>query len=288
MEKRFVLRGFGVGALGGLLAFVFARLMTEPVIQNAIDYENGRDAVMDTLRRAAGLAPDPADPDIYSRSIQQSIGIGVGLILFGLAMGGIFAVIYALAYKRYGTAVRPRTLAVLVAGAAFLGLYLVPYLKYPANPPSIGHPDTIGTRGLLYVVMVAISVILLVTAVVTASRLTPRFGAWNATLLSAGGFVVVVAIVMAILPTVGSLHSNIVQFGHFDTETPQPLRNARGVIVYPGFPADTLFKFRLYSILNQLIMWGTIGLAFGPLAERMLAKSPADAKSAALSPTYTS
>jgi hypothetical protein len=40
--------------------------------------------------------------------------------------------------------------------------------------------------------------------------------------------------------------------------------------VYPGFPADVLFRFRLYSVGAQLLMWATIGLVFGPLAARLL------------------
>jgi len=42
MVRALVLRGAGVGALAGLLAFVFARIFAEPVIQAAIDYEGGR------------------------------------------------------------------------------------------------------------------------------------------------------------------------------------------------------------------------------------------------------
>ena len=40
----------------------------------------------------------------------------------------------------------------------------------------------------------------------------------------------------------------------------------------PGvsFPADVLASFRMYSVLAQMILWVTIGLAFAPLAERLL------------------
>lgn len=43
MEGRIIVRGVLVGALGGLLAFIFARIFAEPVIGRAIDYESGRD-----------------------------------------------------------------------------------------------------------------------------------------------------------------------------------------------------------------------------------------------------
>lgn len=290
MERRFILRGLGAGAFAGLLAFVFARIMAEPFIQQSIDYESGRDAVQDGLRKAAHMMAMPAGPDIFSRGLQRNVGIGVGLILFGAAMGGVFAVAWIIVQRRAGDRVRPRVVAALLAGAGFLAVYLVPFLKYPANPPAIGHPETIRDRGFLYLAMVAISVVSLVVAAIAARRLSGRFGAWNGTLLAGLGFIAWIAIVMAILPSLGDLHANVVAYGHYATETPQPLRDAHGHILYPGFPADTLFKFRLYSVINQMILWGTIGLAFGPLAERVLAgaaQRSGDDAGHALAPTAT-
>jgi hypothetical protein len=287
MEKRLVLRGFAAGGLTGLLAFIFAQIMAEPVIQTAINYESARDAVNDMLRKAAGLAPAPPGPDIYSRGIQRSVGIATGLILFGVAMGGLCAVAFVIAHRRTKGRIRPRLLALLLTGGGFLGIYLVPYLKYTANPPSIGHPARIQARGFLYLGMVAISVASLLGAVILARRLEKRLGMWNATLAAGLAFVVWIAIVMAILPPLGHLHSNLVNFGNFATETPQPLKNARGVIVFPAFPADVLFKFRLYSVINQLILWGGTGLGFGALAERVLATGPGRASAPSFASTNT-
>lgn len=279
MEKRFILRGFGAGALAGLLAFVFARIMAEPFIQQAIDYESGRDEAQDALLRAAGAPIEAAHAEVFSRGIQADIGIGVGLILFGVAMGGLFAVAFILAQRLTKSTLRPRVLALILAGAAFLGVYLVPFLKYPANPPAIGHEETIGDRTTLYLTMVVLSVGFLVAAVVAARKLVPRMGGWNATLVAGAGYVAVMALVMAILPPLGHLHANVVEFGRQVTETPQPLLDPDGKIVYPGFPADALFKFRLYSVISQTILWGTLGLAFGWLAERLLAPQPASSRS---------
>jgi hypothetical protein len=269
MEKRIVLRGALAGAVAGLLAFLFARIFAEPQIQRAIDYESGRDAAQGALDKAAGL-PVASYPEIFSRAVQANVGIGVGMVLYGLAMGLLFAVVYAVCLGRVG-AVRPRTLALLVAGGGFLGMYLVPFLKYPANPPSVGHPDTIGPRAGLYLVLLVCSLAFLGGAVWLGRRLAPRFGTWNATLLAAGAFVVAIGVVMAILPPPGHLAANVREYGVQPTETPLPLRDPQGAIVYPGFPADTLFLFRLYSIGAQLILWAAIGLLFAPLADRMLA-----------------
>ena len=69
-----------------------------------------------------------------------------------------------------------------------------------------------------------------------------------------------IGVVMLILPSLGQLDANVGQFGQHATETPLPLSDSSGQIVYPGFPADVLFKFRLYSVIDQLILWTTIGL----------------------------
>ena len=78
---------------------------------------------------------------------------------------------------------------------------------------------------------------------------------------------------MALLPGLGSLAGNAGEGGALLTETPQPLRDPGGAIVYPGFDADVLYWFRLYAVLAQALLWGVIGVAFGPLAERLLARS---------------
>ncbi|MFJ8495397.1 CbtA family protein [Streptomyces sp. NPDC094038] len=269
MEKRLILRGVIAGAVAGLLAFVFARIFAEPQIAKAIDYESGRDAAQAALDKAAGIAPEAAGPDIFSRTIQANVGIGVGMVFFGIAMGALFAVAYTVCLGRVGN-LRPRNLALLVALGGFLGMYLVPFVKYPANPPSIGHPETIKDRGNLYLVMVLCSVVFLIGAVWLGKRLQARFGNWNATLLAAGAYVVAIGIVMALLPQLGELSTNVAEYGHQATETPLPLKNSKGTIVYPGFPADVLFSFRFYSIAAQAILWATVGLVFGPMAERLL------------------
>jgi Probable cobalt transporter subunit (CbtA) len=268
MVKALVVRAMGVGALAGLLAFIFARIFAEPVIQAAIDYESRRDDVKAALAIAAGHQPEPAGPDIFSRTIQANIGIGTGMILFGVAAGCFFGAAFCMAYGWTGR-IRPRQLALLMAVAGFVTIYLVPFVKYPANPPSIGNPDTIKDRGGLYLIMVVASVVVAIAAVWLGRRLQARFGTWNATLLAGAAFIVVLGIVMAILPALGQLSENVAAYGPGLTETPAPLSDAAGKLVFPGFDADNLYRFRLYSVAAQLILWTTLGLGFAPLADRV-------------------
>lgn len=265
MERQFIVRGMLAGAFGGLLAFVFARIFAEPHIQDAIDYEAGRDEAQSLLDKAAGLPAVHEHADPFGRAIQGNAGLGVGIIAFGIAVGALYGVAYALACGRTG-AVRPRPLALLVAAGGFLTLYLIPFVKYPANPPAVGDHDTIRDRSGLYLLMVAVSILVLVGGVWFGQRLKPRFGTWNSSLLAALACVAALGAVMMLLPSLGELSSN----EQGPTETPQPLTNPQGQIVYPGFPADTLFEFRLYSVAAQAILWTAIALTFAPLAERLL------------------
>ncbi len=279
MEKRIILRGTLWGGLGGLLAFIFARIFAEPVIQRSIEYEGARDEAQEYLDHPDGMPGMHEGVEVFSRSIQSNIGIGVGMIAFGVAMGALFAVAYCVVYGRFSK-LPPATLALLLAGAMFFSLYLVPFLKYPANPPSIGHGETISQRTGLYLTMVVASVLILVLAVWLARRLQPRFGTWSATLMAGGGFIIVIAIVMLLLPSLGHLSVNAAEYGNHATETPQPLLDPQGKIVFPGFSADDLYLFRLYSVGAQLILWATIGLGFAPMANKLLG-DPAQTKAQA-------
>ncbi|MFI0898293.1 CbtA family protein [Streptomyces sp. NPDC020983] len=284
MEKKLVLRGVLAGAVAGLLAFLFARVLAEPYIGRAMDYEKGRDAAQAALDRAAGIAPEAAGSDLFSRTVQADVGIGVGMVAFGMAMGALLAVAYTACLGRVG-GLRARTLALLVAGGGFLGLYLVPFLKYPANPPAIGHEETIRARSALYLIMVVCSVAFLAGAVWLGRRLQARFGNWNATLLAGAAFVVAIGAVMLLLPSLGHLGYNKEHYGDHATETPQPLTDPEGHIVFPGFPADVLFAFRFYSVGAQLLLWSALGLVFAPLAERVLRPAAAAAPARGTAPS---
>lgn len=272
MVRSLVLRAMAAGLLGGLVAFVFARILAEPLIQGAIDYESGRGEAENALAAAAGEAVEPEGAEVFSRTVQSTIGIGAGMVLFGLAVGCFFGVAYCLAHGRVGRT-SPRTLSLLLAGFGFAVFYLVPFLKYPANPPAVGNDATIGERAGLYGVLVIATLLVAIGAVWLGQRLAPRFGAWNATLLAGAGFVVVIGVVMALMPPLGSLAANADSASALATETPQPLRAPSGAIVFPGFDPDLLYYFRLYSIGAQVLLWGVLGLVFAPLAERVVGRA---------------
>lgn len=248
MVGSLLLRGMLVGVVAGLLAFGFARVFGEPEIDRAISFEETKagphahgEAHTHSKQHASTEAPEQ---ELVSRATQSGLGLLTGLLVYGAAVGGLFALVFAFAYGRVGR-LGPRATAALLALGAYVAVVLVPNIKYPANPPAIGQADTIGSRTALFFLMILISVAALALAVMLARRLSTQFGTWNATILAGAAFVVVIAIAQYGLPAVN--------------EVPDQ------------FSAALLWRFRLASLGIHAVLWTTIGLLFGALIERAMA-----------------
>ncbi|TRW80033.1 CbtA family protein [Mycolicibacterium sp. 018/SC-01/001] len=264
MEKQIIWRGILSGAIAGVFAFVFAKIFLEPVIGRAIDFEDGISAAHEKMEMAtaAGGHSHGEGGELFSRGIQSTIGMGMGVLLFSVAMGALFSVVFAIAYGRIGN-LSARATSVVVAGAMFVSLWLVPALKYPPSPPATSDDATIFQRSMLYLLLVGLSALLMVAAVYLSRQLTPKLGAWNATLAGAAAYLVAVFALMLVLPTI--------------SETPGPMVDDAGAIVFPGFPAVDLYEFRLYSLATQVIVWTTIGLTFAAMVSKLLGEKRKDA-----------
>ena len=164
--------------------------------------------------------------------MQANIGMGFGVLAFGVAMGALFAVVYCVAYGRVGN-LSPRLLSVLLAGGMFLSLYVIPFLKYPAESTGsqprrddpAAHAAVSADGGALggAVRRGGVAGPQSAGAVRRVERdahraLACRYRAWP------------IAIVMLVLPTID--------------ETPD------------DFPADVLYEFRLYSLGTQFVTVG--------------------------------
>jgi hypothetical protein len=231
--RNLLVRGMLAGLAAGLLALVVAYFLGEPRVDAAIAYEEAH-------AHEHGV-------EAVSRTMQSTAGLSTGVLVYGIAFGGIAALAYCFALGRIGR-FGPRASALLLATAGLIAVYVVPFLKYPANPPSVGDPDTIGKRTTLYFLMVLLSVLLAVATVILGKRLAPRLGNWNATLAAGAFFVLVIGLAYAFLPSFN--------------EVPK------------GFPPTLLWQFRLAALAVQATLWTSFGLVFGVLAERVLAPKP--------------
>jgi Probable cobalt transporter subunit (CbtA) len=243
-----------VGLIAGIFAFGVARVLGEPQVNKAISFES---YVEYTVHH------EPPEAELVSRSLQSSAGLGTGALIYGVAFGGIFALVFAVAYGRLGT-LTARGTAALLGLLGFVSVYLVPNLKYPANPPSIGNPDTIGRRTALYLVMILISIVGMVLCVIARRKLRSRFGDWNATILAGLGYLVAIVVSYLVLPGINEVPQQAIQgVVHAVTDA--------GVT----FPPTVLWHFRVASLGIQVMMWSTIAILFGLVAERVLERPSA-------------
>ncbi len=236
MVGQLVFRGFIVGIVAGLLAFGWARTFGEPAVNVAINFESAQDEAKAAAAVAAGKPRPPEDEVIFSRAVQSGIGLLTGMVVAGAGLGCLFAVLFAFANGRMGN-LGPRATSVLIALFGLMSVYVVPMLKYPANPPSVGQPETIKYRTGLYFLMMAISIAATLAALRFRKSLVPRYGAWNGSLMALAAYLVVIAAVFVGLPGINEVPA--------------------------AFPAVTLWDFRIASFGIQTVLWGSLGILFG-------------------------
>jgi hypothetical protein len=244
MVRTFLVRGMLVGIVAGLLSFGFLKIYGEPQVDRAIAFEEQMDQANAEFAKHHGMVMPEEQPELVSRPVQAGLGLFTAVMVYSAAFGGLFGLAFAFAQGRMANDLGPQALAALLALTGFIAIYLVPNLKYPANPPSVGNPDTIGTRTALYFGMIGISLVAMIGAVNFRRMLIARYGAWNATVMVAAYYLVVIIAAALLLPAVN--------------EVPEE------------FPALVLWKFRLASLAAQLILWTTLGLLFGALTQRAM------------------
>lgn len=135
------------GAIAGTILATINIGIVEPYIDQAINIEN----------QNAIAAGEPVDPLEYSnyRIWQKGGEIAAGTIL-GTSIAAIFGVVFA--YSRGSLpGSNNKKKALILAGIMWFVLFLIPALKYPANPPAVGDPETIYYRQSLYIAYLAIS-----------------------------------------------------------------------------------------------------------------------------------
>lgn len=234
-------RGLAAGALAGATAGVFALLLAEPLMDRAVRLEEERGATAEAHGHTHGAA-DAAGAvehhaDLFTRDTQH-LGLVVTSVVAGLAIGVFFAVAHTLVH-RGGPDERPWPRALALAAAGFTGVVLLPFLRYPANPPGVGDAGTVGERTGYWLAAVAIGVLGMVLAHQVHKRLTGRGTPVRQT--------AVALTVAAVLAVLFALPGN-----------PDPVE----------VPATLLWDFRVLSLGSQVLLWAVLGAAFGGLGVR--------------------
>jgi hypothetical protein len=226
-------RGAAAGGMAGLLAGGFSYLLAEPLMDRAVRLEAARHAA----------EADEHTEEVFTRA-QQHLGLVLASIIAGIAFGVLFAVVYAALHRR-DLGGRPWERSLGLTGAALIGFWLLPYLRYPANPPGVGDPDTVGLRTASWLGAIAIGV----AAVIVAWRVYAQLGRAAPPVRQAAGAGIVIAglALLFLLP-----------------DNPDPI----------DVPAGLLWDFRMLSAATSVLLWVGLGVAFGVLGLRASAGTP--------------
>ena len=139
------------GLIAGLIHGFVNVLIVEPYLDDAIGIENQR-------MFASGNAKD--SPDFWQKFVDyrtwQKQGSIIAGAMLGVATGALFGVVFA--YSRHMLPTQNEVIKALVlAGIMWTAIFFIPFLKYPANPPTVGDPNTILFRTLIYIGFVGLS-----------------------------------------------------------------------------------------------------------------------------------
>lgn len=232
----FIRRGLVAGLIAGVAVGLLFFILGEPQIERALEFEV--------------VPPGEESVEVFSRTVQRT-GLLGATALYGIALGGVFGFLYPfLAPRLRSRSAWDRSLRIALAG--FAAIWLVPFLKYPTNPPAVGDPETINERTVLYLVMAAISLGAAVAAWIAARRLAERgVEPHRRQLLVGTGYLALIAAAYGLLPA-----------------NTDPIE----------IPATVLWSARVVSAAGQALLWTLLGAAFGILtlrAERVPGRAPA-------------
>lgn len=218
------------GLAGGLVMGLFHYFLSEPFIRIAIDLEE----------KAANVY----EPTIVSRSIQEPMLV-VGSAIYGLLVGAIVAIVFAILGSRIPGR-RPDVKAAILTGVLWWSEALLPFLKYPANPPGVGDPATVYFRQNIQIGFMVLSAIIIIATWVVYWFLgrwwrTPQLRRWRpvATLLFYG---VMASLLFVLTP-----------------DNPDAITA----------PAKLVWDFRILSMFGQVIFWATLGGVLALLLKRV-------------------
>ena len=139
------------GCFAGIIHGVANLAIVEPYLDEAIGIEN------QNLFASGEEKDTPQFWVEYSayRDWQKGGQVLAGAIL-GTSIGALFGIVFAYSRKILPGQHNVKK-ALVLAGIMWLTIYLIPFLKYPANPPTVGDGETVVLRATLYLAFIAIS-----------------------------------------------------------------------------------------------------------------------------------
>lgn len=219
------------GVIAGIILAFLNLGIVEPTIDKAIALE---------VQKQVSSGENVDMSALIDYRYWQKAGAFAGGAIYGAGFASLFGVIFVFARSKL-PGKNHKQKAILLAGIMWLVLFLMVALKYPANPPAVGDPETIYYRETLYVGYLMISGLAALGMAVI----------WIRTRINSKKLIIPL-IYAAIMVT--------------------------AYVVMPSNPdkieisIDLIQTFRILTAITIGVFWGILGIIFGSLWDKFLSR----------------
>ena len=123
----FILISLLSGVIAGVILAGVNYFVVEPYIDRAIEIE---------VDNSVASGEEVDFDELNSYRVWQKEGTFAAGAILGLTYGAILGIVYALS-RKYLPSSDDRKKALILAAVMCLSLYIIPFIKYPANPPAV-------------------------------------------------------------------------------------------------------------------------------------------------------
>lgn len=216
------------GALAGVSLGLVNLVLVEPYLDTAIGIENQN-------LFASGEEEDTPEfwANYYSYRVWQKGGQLLAGAILGTSLGTLFGIVFAYSKNSLpGKSMMKK--ALVLSLIMWATLYVIPFVKYPANPPTVGDPETIMLRQSLYLAFMAISGL-------GALGFYQVYKKVNKKAIAFAGYGIMMAAVFFVMPP-----------------NPDPVQIDSGLLT----------GFRVTSMIGMSVFWGVVAIILGALWQK--------------------
>lgn len=219
------------GVIAGIILAFLNLGIVEPTIDKAIALE---------VQKQVSAGENVNMSELIDYRYWQKAGAFAGGAIYGAGLAALFGVIFVFARNKL-PGKNNKQKAMFLAGIMWFVLFLMVALKYPANPPAVGDPETIYYRETLYIGYIMISGL-------------AAFGMsviWIKTRINSKK-IIIPLMYAAIMVT--------------------------AYVIMPPNPdkieisMDLIQTFRILTAITIGVFWGILGIMFGSLWDKFLSK----------------
>jgi predicted cobalt transporter CbtA len=219
------------GVIAGIILAFLNLGIVEPTIDKAIALE---------VQKQVSSGENVNMSELIDYRYWQKAGAFAGGAIYGAGLAALFGVIFVFARNKL-PGKNNKQKAIFLAGIMWLVLFIMVALKYPANPPAVGDPETIYYRETLYIGYIMISGLAALGMAVI----------WIKTRINSKK-IIIPLMYAAIMVT--------------------------AYVVMPPNPdkieisMDLIQTFRILTAITIGVFWGILGIIFGSLWDKFLSR----------------